>query len=73
MSQVILAYPMSIDDLDLDKGTDPHKLSIELGNGVRLTTSLPSWVGDITEVTIHIILEVNGSPPDANIGSTPKQ
>ena len=61
MSQVILEFPLERECAVLH--TD--SIAVELGNGVRLTTSMPIWVKGINKVTLQLVLEVEGSPPDA--------
>lgn len=73
MSQVIFEFNLGLEAIDIDDSEEPHKLMIELGNGVRLTTSAPSWLGNVTEIKLQIVLETDGSPPHAITGQTPEQ
>lgn len=50
---------------------DGDKLSIDFGNGVRLNTTLPPWIKAIRASRLHILLDVEGEPPDAHINDTP--
>lgn len=67
VSQLILEFDLERDAVTLR--TD--SLALELGNGVRLTTSCPAWVKGINAVKLQIVLAVDGSPPDAITHSAP--
>ena len=67
MSQLTLQFPLLSSDLSIDGG----KLTVDLGNGVTLRTSIPDWVKDIKAGELILIMEVEGSPPDAKSRETP--
>jgi hypothetical protein len=67
MSQVILEFPLEREDVRLLA----DKITVELGNGVRLTTGIPAWVVAINSATLQIVLDIEGSPPNANTGEPP--
>jgi hypothetical protein len=67
MRQVILEFPLAREDVTLFTDT----IAVELGNGVRLTTGIPQWVKGINSAKLQIVLEIDGSPPDALTESTP--
>lgn len=67
MSQLILEFPLGPGAVTLDRGL----LLVELGNGVRLTTSAPKWVTNVTEAKLTLTMEVDGSPTDAPLGPAP--
>ena len=62
MSQLILEFPLDREAADI-KGDN---VSIDLGNSVCLTTGIPRWVTAINNVTLQIILDIDGVPPDRN-------
>jgi hypothetical protein len=66
MSQVILEFPLERECAVLHADS----IAVELGNGVRLTTSMPAWVKGVNKVTLQLVLEVEGSP-HANSEPTP--
>lgn len=67
MTQLILEFPLS----DGSVTVEDERLLVELGNGVRLTSSVPGWVQDITKVKLQVIMETTGSPPDATTEPAP--
>jgi hypothetical protein len=68
MSALILEFPLEREDVILR--TD--KITVELGNGVRLTTGIPLWVKGINSAKLQIVLDIEGSPPShANTGEPP--
>jgi len=67
MSSVILEFDLPREDVILGD----EKVAIELGNGVRLTTGIPRWVKGVNSAKLQIILEIEGSPPNANTGEPP--
>lgn len=68
MSSVILEFDLPREDVRL--GED--KVTVELGNGVRLTTGIPKWVVAINSAKMQIVLDIEGSPPDADTGQPSK-
>lgn len=62
MSSVILEFPLAREDVRLH--TD--KVTVELGNGVRLTTGIPTWVKAVNAAKLQIVLDIEGGPPDAS-------
>lgn len=69
MSDLILEFPLPEGSVILDNG---GKLSVSLGNGVRLTSTVPAWVEYVHRAKLQLIMDVDGSP-HANPGSTPIQ
>lgn len=68
MSQLILEFPMERETAELT----PNGLRVDLGNGVKLVTGIPSWVKAINVVKLQLIMEIEGSPPrNANSSETP--
>jgi hypothetical protein len=67
MSSVILEFPLEREDVILY--TD--KITVELGNGVRLTTGIPTWVKAVNTAKLQIVLDIEGGPPDADTKPAP--
>lgn len=67
MSSVILEFDLERESVTL--GTD--RVTVELGNGVRLTTGIPNWVKAVNAAKLQIVLDIEGSPPDAKSGEPP--
>jgi hypothetical protein len=67
MSQVKFEFQLGRDAADLQDGF----VRVSLGNGVSLTTSIPKWVKGINDVRLDIVMDIEGSPPDADTRSTP--
>lgn len=67
MSQLILEFPLPDGSATLDQ----THLSIELGNGVRLTSSAPDWIQSIHQVKLQLVMEITGVPPDADTHKSP--
>lgn len=66
MSQLILEFPLPREAVD----KSGNKLAVDLGNGVKLTTSIPHWVEEIYEIKLRLEMKVDGSPPDDNSRQT---
>jgi hypothetical protein len=62
MSQLILEFPLESDAVS----TSGEEIRVELGNGVRLTSTVPTWIGIINSAKLSLVMEVTGSPPDAS-------
>lgn len=60
MNKVALNFDLSSDSIIFANG----KLSIDLGNGVRLYTDAPSWIESVDKATLVLILTIKGEPPD---------
>ena len=68
MSSVILEFDLPREDVRLHE----DRVTVELGNGVRLTTGIPTWVKGINAAKLQIVLDIEGGPPDANTEQPPK-
>ena len=68
MSSVILEFDLPREDVRLHE----DRVTVELGNGVRLTTGIPTWVKGINAAKPQIVLDIEGGPPDANTEQPPK-
>lgn len=64
MSQLILEFPLPDGSATLER----ERVSVELGNGVRLNSSVPEWVTTVKGAKLQLIMDVEGSPSDANTG-----
>jgi hypothetical protein len=62
MSQLILEFPLEPGAVT----TEGEALMVELGNGVRLTSTVPAWVEWVNGAKLQLIMDVTGSPPDAS-------
>lgn len=62
MSQLIFEFPLP-DDASVIEG---EHLTVELGNGARLICSVPPWVKQVIHARMQLIMEIEGSPPDAS-------
>lgn len=67
MPSVILEFALAREDVRLH--TD--RVTVELGNGVRLTTGIPTWVKGINGAKLQIVLDIEGGPPNANTVEPP--
>jgi DMSO reductase anchor subunit len=67
VSKLILEFPMNASAVTIVDGT----LLVDMGNGVRLVTEVPAWATWVTSATLTLTMEVEGSPTDVPIRSTP--
>ena len=59
MSSVIIEFQLQPTDVDFAGET----MYVELGNGVRLTTTAPEWVRNVKSVKLQIVMEIEGAKP----------
>jgi len=59
---VIMEFPLGPDTVTLVGG----QLRVDLGNGVRLTTTAPPWMKTILWAKMQLVIDTEESPPDAS-------
>ena len=59
MGQLILEFPLPNATLE------DERVIISLGNGVSMSSGIPSWVKEIKQTKLQVILEIEGDPPHA--------
>jgi len=70
MGTLIIEFKLQDEAVDFNEG----RVSVELGNGVVMSSPLPAWVKSIEEAKLQLIMEVEGSPSsDADTSETPIQ
>lgn len=62
MSSLILEFPLPSDSVVIDG----NKMSADLGNGVRLTTSTPEGLGPVRAAKLQLVLDIDGVIPNAS-------
>jgi len=61
-----MEFPLEPDAVTLVDG----QLRVELGNGVRLTTSAPNWIKTIIWAKMQLVIDVEENPPNAKPDAT---
>lgn len=56
MKQLILEFPLPLGSATVQR----ERLSVDLGNGVRLISAAPKWVRVVSAAKLQLIMEVDG-------------
>jgi hypothetical protein len=67
MSKLILEFPLPLGAVAFTEDS----IVVDLGNGVRLRSSIPEWVKAVRGAKLILEMDIEGSPPNANPGETP--
>jgi len=61
MTKVSMEFPLAEEDVSIKDG----KLTIELGHGCRMNTTVPEWVTTIAKACLRLEFDTEGAPPRA--------
>ena len=75
MGTLIIEFKLQDEAVDFQVDAEKNvRVSVELGNGVVMSSPLPAWVKNVEETKLQLVMEVEGSPPsNANPSETPVQ